>query len=80
MNNMKQLPRKMLTEFQKQANSDYWKMCIMNTKEGGTITWKDKGYIYSVNKSKMVAPHKSAYLDLMKNTNKEFFDNYVAKR
>ena len=77
---MKQLPRKMLTEYEKQANSDWWKMCIMNTKEGGTITWKDKGYIFTIKNSQMVAPHKSAYLDLMKNTYKEFFDKYVAKR
>ena len=77
---MKQLPRKMLTEYQKQANSDWWKMCIMNTKEGGQVIWADKEYYYKVENSKLIAPHKQAYLDLMKNTNKDFFDKYVVKR
>ena len=77
---MKQLPRKMLTEYQKQINSDYWKMCIMNTKEGGQIIWGDMKYKYTIENSKMIAPHKQAYRDLMKNTNKEFFDKYVLKR
>ena len=55
-------------------------MCIMNTREGGQVIWADKGYYYKVEKSKMIAPHKQAYLDLMKNTNKDFFDKYVVKR
>lgn len=76
----KQLSRKMLTQQQKQANSDWWRMCLMNTKEGGHVIWADKGYHYKVEKSKFIAPHKQAYLDLMKNTNKDFFDKYVVKR
>ena len=69
----------MLTPEQKQANSDWWQMCINNTIEGGTITWAIKGYTYKVEKRKMIAPHKKAYVDLMANTNKDFFQKYVKK-
>ena len=68
-----------LTQYEKQANSNWWKMSMNRVNEGGHVIWADKGHFYQIRDNKMVAPNMRAYKEMMANTTREFFAKYVVK-
>ena len=68
-----------LTHYEKQVNSNWWKMMINNSREGGYVIWADKGHRYTIRDNKMFAPNMRAYKDMMANTTREFFSANIVK-
>jgi len=66
-----------LSQYEKQANSTWWKMMIDRSREGGKVIWMDKGHFYTMRGETLIAPNMRAYNDMMKNTTREFFNKYV---
>ena len=68
-----------LSQSQKQENSNFWKSRMSFVREGGVLIWEYEGHIYTKRGNKLVAPNKKAYIDMMKNTTQDFFTTYIVK-
>ena len=68
-----------LSQYEKEENSKWWKRQMNWTNEGGFLIWKDKGHFYEKKGNKLIAPNKRAYKDIMANTTREFFEAHILK-
>ena len=67
-----------MTHSQKQENTNFFKMIIMMTKEGGSYIWPDAGQSYTIKGGKMVAETGKGKKMLIEITTPDFHKHHIA--